>query len=254
MSIATRLAIKAAVGPKTEPNTIDLKLRKLLLSASYLLISSSGSSRSGIRRPGPDLSPRPLPATGSFRQTPCPPRTEIPKNSGTCHLPASPKAVRFTSHDIPRTEITKNRQTCHQVDVPSSQRCQHSCSFVAGSIYSHLVTPNHTPCTIAHNPAPAASPTIRLDKPIPNHRPVTSPPIRRDSPRFFYSCSSVFIRGRFFTPSQLQVRYPNQMSANLTIHSDPSSPEEAASPVIIDTVRVKRRCPHRAITAKGNSN
>jgi hypothetical protein len=45
--------------------------------------------------------------------------TKNRKNRRTCHLAASPKAVRFANHDIPRTEITKNRQTCHQPTVSS---------------------------------------------------------------------------------------------------------------------------------------
>jgi hypothetical protein len=74
-------------------------------------------------------------------QAPIPPKP--PGNRPTCHLPASPKAVRFTSHDFPRTEITKNRQTCHQVEVPSSQRCLHSCSFVFIRGRIDLFTPSH---------------------------------------------------------------------------------------------------------------
>jgi hypothetical protein len=49
------------------------------------------------------------------------------------HRAASPKAVRFTNHDIPRTEITQNRQTCHHVDVPSNQRLA---SFVFIRVHS----------------------------------------------------------------------------------------------------------------------
>ena len=94
--------------PKDSP-ICHPRLRPAMGSFRQTLCAASGNPERLA-----NLSPRRRLAVGSFRQTLCP-RTEIPKNSPTCHLAAGPQWVRSVKRSAPRTEIRKNPETCHLI-------------------------------------------------------------------------------------------------------------------------------------------